>query len=102
MPDMDTWVRAYQDLAEPGWQVAWASETGYLEHLNGIGWWQAPVPPRHHQCRAQTRGSTDSSYIERCACGGTLFRGRWLTRNARTPGDFDAPRRARHRWWPFR
>ena len=57
-----------------------------IEHLDGIPWWQAPIPPRLHVCAPQTRGILHD--IDRCACGALRFRhglgaGIWSDRNTR-------------------
>ena len=58
-----------------------------IEHLDGVPWFSAPVPPREHECWAQTRGYLYQSLVivERCACGGihnTNYDG-WLEKNSR-------------------
>lgn len=54
-------------------------------HLDGIAWFEAPLPRRFHFCRPQTRGYNSlSPLVERCACGSIRSGGRfWLERNAR-------------------
>jgi hypothetical protein len=54
------------------------------EHVEGVGWHEAPIPRRWHRCRAQTRGWYGFDQIERCACGAIRYnRRRWMDRNAR-------------------
>lgn len=48
-----------------------------LEDLDGVSWVDAPVPPRLHRCRAQTRGLLPTGMVYRCACGGISRDGRW-------------------------
>lgn len=73
-PVGEVWMLAY-------WQ--WPHGMGYLEHLGGIGWSDAPVPHRWHRCRPQTRGWMQC-FVERCACGATrLDQSHWMQRNQR-------------------
>lgn len=44
--------KAGLDLAVP------AFDDPQIEHRDGIEWHQAPIPPRWHRCKAQTRGLT--------------------------------------------
>lgn len=76
----DTWVRSYESDGE------------YLEHLDGVDWFDAPPPPRWHKCVAQTRGWMLGGFIERCACGGARLHrpGPWLDRNERIHQPFIA------------
>lgn len=61
-----------------------------IEHLDGVPWWKAPIPPKRHNCTPQTRALLHD--VERCACGALQFRhgpgsGVWGERNSRTaPG----------------
>ncbi len=41
----------------------------YIESIDGIDWADAPLPPRLHECKPQTRGWIGLFYAERCACG---------------------------------
>jgi hypothetical protein len=53
----------------------------------GIWWYETPLPRRIHRCEAQTKGWTSSTdYVERCACGGMKFEGRWIRKNERRKG----------------
>ncbi len=58
----------------------------FIEHLDGVEWFHAPVPPADHECWVQTRGvSGTGSNVERCACG-AIRNPRWdswLERNSR-------------------
>ena len=67
------WVRTYEDRLE------------YLEHLGGVGWFDAPRPRRWHRCQPQTRGFFHLRLTERCACGGVRLDGcgPWIERNQR-------------------
>ncbi|MCW2300614.1 hypothetical protein [Rhodococcus erythropolis] len=69
--------KAGLDLAVP------AFDDPQIEHRDGIEWHQAPVPPRWHRCKAQTRGWMNLfTYIERCACGAIRRDlGTWHDRN---------------------
>lgn len=55
-------------------------------HLEGVPWFEAPVPRRFHRCWVQTRGWVGMGLVERCACGGlrqpSWGRG-WIERNSR-------------------
>jgi hypothetical protein len=53
------------------------------EHLDGIPWYDAPIPRRWHRCKAQTRGWYKLDYVERCACGATYIMGGWVRKNER-------------------
>lgn len=57
-----------------------------VTHLNGVPWYEAPLPPRIHACYAQTRGWVNYfDRIDRCACGAVRRdRGRWMNVNERT------------------
>lgn len=62
------------------------SENGDLEiwNLDGVDWYDAPIPPHLHRCWAQTMGRNNYVPLERCACGATSFDGsRWMERNSR-------------------
>ena len=54
-----------------------------IEHVDGIAWWDAPLPRRFHFCKAQTIGWLGfTTKIERCACGATRRNGRvWFDKN---------------------
>jgi hypothetical protein len=52
-----------------GFVTAWESGAEFMEHLDGVPWFQAEPPPRKHQHAAQTRALMHGSYVERCACG---------------------------------
>jgi hypothetical protein len=58
------------------------------EHLDGVPWYDAPVPPRFHRCKPQTRGWYKTSFIERCACGAIRSQGSygWISKNERRRG----------------
>lgn len=70
------------------WVEGYRSEDGKVEthHLDGVEWWNAPVPRRWHRCAPQTRGWINYfSLVERCACGAIRLDGRthWMDRNNR-------------------
>lgn len=55
-----------------------------IRNVDGVGWWQAKVPPRWHRCKAQTTAMDKLDRIERCACGAIRWNGRaWIRRNER-------------------
>lgn len=69
-------------------------------HLNGIPWWDAPLPGKWHRCQAQTiqhitvvlsrwRLPTErrTAPFERCACGADRQEGHgWENKNSRRRG----------------
>lgn len=57
-----------------------------IVHLDGVTWWDAPVPPRKHECWAQTIGNLNPlETVRRCACGSLSYDGQyWMDRNTRT------------------
>jgi len=65
------------------------SEDGSFEvtHRDGVPWFEAPLPPRKHECFAQTEGwSGWVNRVERCPCGAIRLDGRrgvWVEINAR-------------------
>lgn len=52
-----------------------------ITHVDGISWFDAPVPPRWHRCKVQTAGLG----AQRCACGAIRRSGlrHWMERNSR-------------------
>jgi hypothetical protein len=62
-----------------------------LEHVDGVQWLAAPVPPRQHDCWAQTKAFDVFGMLiaERCACGAVRLCDNpyrehpWLERNSR-------------------
>jgi hypothetical protein len=54
-------------------------------HVDGIPWYEAPLPWRWHLCKAQTYGSTRIFFsVERCACGAIRLNKRyWVDKNSR-------------------
>lgn len=40
-----------------------------VEHLDGVPWYEAPVPPLDHECWSQTVGWIGLNQWTRCACG---------------------------------
>lgn len=57
-----------------------------MENLDGVAWYQAPIPSARHRCTPQTRGHIDwFTLVFRCACGAISSDGeRWVQRNTRT------------------
>lgn len=72
-------------LRDQPWLKSYSDGTEYLEHVNGVHWFDAPKPWRWHRCRPQTRGFILGDFIERCACGGLRYDGHgpWIERNSR-------------------
>jgi len=62
-----------------------AEAEGGILHLDGVPWWEAPLPRRWHRCRVQTSGLLHpGELVERCACGAFRLNGRyWIDRNER-------------------
>jgi len=59
------------------------------EHLNGVPWYKATIPPRWHRCKPQTKGwYRDTTPIQRCACGAIRSPGSygWISKNERRKG----------------
>jgi len=56
-----------------------------IEHLNGIPWWEASIPPYLHRCSVQTRGWYNYlNKVERCSCGAIRMNGNgWSDKNSR-------------------
>jgi hypothetical protein len=50
-------------------------------HTDGVAWFDAPMPPRSHECQAQSTYLTSRysegllvvEQIDRCACGGLRY-----------------------------
>lgn len=61
----------------------------WIAHLGGVDWHEAPIPPKRHECWAQSWGFHGLDLIERCACGGINIKRHhmeedvWLERNTR-------------------
>ena len=52
--------------------------TGTLHAVDGVWWYDAPLPRRWHRCRPWTVGLVDGGHlgpavVQRCACGGMRF-----------------------------
>ena len=57
-----------------------------IKHLDGIPWHEAPLPPRFHRCKPQTKGWVGFSQVNRCACGAIKDVGTqrgWCEKNSR-------------------
>ncbi len=55
-----------------------------IRHLDGVAYYNAPLPLRIHRCRPQSAYWFRLEYRERCACGSLrLTGGRWLFKNRR-------------------
>ncbi len=56
-------------------------------HLDGVSWYDAPAPPRRHECWPQTEGWTNYlTQVWRCPCGAINLPGSntgWTQRNQR-------------------
>jgi hypothetical protein len=56
-----------------------------FSNLDGVPWYEAPIPKRLHRCWPQTKGRYNYlTLVERCACG-SIRRpdGPWIERNSR-------------------
>lgn len=56
------------------WVRDWEHGRQYVDHRDGIAWFDAPIPPEDHECAPQTRGLVEVGTlpimgIMRCACG---------------------------------
>lgn len=57
-------------------------------HVDGIPWYEAPLPRRWHWCKAHTSGLVNDAVIDRCACGAIRMDGSlWMERNSRRKFD---------------
>jgi len=56
-------------------------------NLDGVSWFESPIPGLLHRCRVQTYGRLpDTLMISRCSCGGLLMlqpHAKWMERNSR-------------------
>lgn len=93
--DSERWVPAESNDITSGYREGWdplsPSIVGApleMYHLDGVPWWEAPLPSKRHQCVRQTYAwSGYFNSIERCACGAIRRDGRfgvWDQRNERT------------------
>lgn len=82
--DPDRWIK------EPSFQDEEFSLLGTtLSHLDGVPWFEAPIPSRMHRCWPQTIAWLGLDQIFRCPCGAlrnTRFQG-WLECNSRKRGE---------------
>lgn len=64
-----------------------------LSHLDGVPWFEAPIPAPTHACWVQTRGGRMLDLVERCACGAITMNGErpWLERNSSDPAKWTPP-----------
>jgi hypothetical protein len=73
--------------ADTDWQCTYQAADGSVkvECLGGVDWMDAPLPPRFHRCKPQTRGGVNRfTRVYRCACGGVSMDGRyWDEKNDR-------------------
>ena len=90
-------------------EYVWEDGPLFIKHLDGVKWYEAPVPPRKHKCWPQTMGILPSGEdVYRCACGATRnprWKG-WLEVNSRElPEEFkrvtvgDRLDRSKVGWW---
>lgn len=57
---------------------------GQTDHVGGVPWYDAPVPPVRHRCTPQTSEWQGVTRRQRCACGAVRIDGGvWINRNAR-------------------
>lgn len=56
-----------------------------IQHVDGVAWYDAPLPPRLHRCQTQTSGWLRIlTKVERCACGAMRVDGNgWANKNER-------------------
>lgn len=55
-----------------------------IVHVDGVCWYDAPVPAERHRCWSQTIGTGPTGTVHRCACGGYSPDGRlWIGGNER-------------------
>lgn len=72
-----------------GWVRQWQHGREFVDHLRGIPWRDATIPPPDHQCIAQTRALVRIAGLPlmpmaRCACGAVQVDRVWEGRNSRT------------------
>jgi hypothetical protein len=54
------------------------------EHIDGVPWFDSPVPKQRHHCWPQTHEWQGVTRRQRCACGAARINGGlWINRNAR-------------------
>ena len=72
----------------------WKRSDQYVNAVNGLWWYDHPLPKRWHRCKVYTygyydrvliNGYMDQNLVERCACGAIRYgHGRhWFDRNSR-------------------
>lgn len=81
-----------------GWVADRYGKRLSVEHLDGVPWYEAPIPSRLHHCWAQTRALDEGVRIERCPCAAIRLDGDgWVERNNRKPRNVEE--RARVSRW---
>ena len=54
------------------------------DHIDGVAWFDAPVPKLRHRCVPQTNEWDGVTRRQRCTCGAVrIDGGMWINRNAR-------------------
>jgi len=66
-----------------------ADESDDLLNVGDVWWYEAPIPPKRHQCETHTSGTVRHvGMVQRCACGAIKVNDSpWLDRNSRQEGD---------------
>ena len=77
-----------------------------ITHVDGIDWFDAPLPPWRHKCWAQTTARARLETVKRCPCGAIAItrageRDYWMQRNStRWPVNiYGRSIGARPSWW---
>lgn len=78
----ERWVKEQPKFAE-GLSAVERALFDPPEHLDGVKWFEAPVPRRWHRCTPQTRAWIGLfTRVERCACGAIrIDEGFWHNKN---------------------
>lgn len=55
----------------------------YVQHKDGIWWFEAPLPRRWHKCKTHTIALLGTGLVRRCRCGAISWNGgMWIEKNA--------------------
>ena len=55
----------------------------YVQHKDGIWWFDAPLPRRWHKCKTHTIALLGTGLIRRCRCGAISWNGgMWIEKNS--------------------
>jgi hypothetical protein len=68
-----------------------------IEHKDGIWWYEAPLPPKKHECEPWTSAWEGFTQVQRCACGSIRMNPDrvWIEVNARRAAEPEPKKR----WW---